>query len=198
MLRMSPRLTLLIVVVGPAVGFVIGRMSKAFRRYSARIQTSMGDVTKVTEESVHGQRIVKVFGGQEHEKQHFADINQRNFRFNVRLVAVQAAGDNLTAYVVVLGVAAVMYLLVRGSERAGLHRLRDGDGHGAHTAQAPDQRQRRRAARHRCGGGTVRDPRRAGRDGHRHGGDRAARAATSNTGTSRSRTRPTSRPRCAV
>jgi ATP-binding cassette, subfamily B, bacterial MsbA len=110
MLRMSPRLTLLIVVVGPAVGFVIGRMSKAFRRYSSRIQTSMGDVTKITEESVHGQRIVKVFGGQEHEKQHFADINQRNFRFNVRLVAVQAAGDNLTAYVVVLGVAAVMYL----------------------------------------------------------------------------------------
>jgi ATP-binding cassette, subfamily B, bacterial MsbA len=110
MLRMSPRLTLLILVVGPSVGFVIGRMSKAFRRYSSRIQTSMGDVTKITEESVHGQRIVKVFGGQEHEKQHFADINQRNFRFNVRLVAVQAAGDNLTAYVVVLGVAAVMYL----------------------------------------------------------------------------------------
>jgi subfamily B ATP-binding cassette protein MsbA len=85
-------------------------MSKAFRRYSTRIQTSMGDVTKITEESVHGQRIVKVFGGQEHEKQQFAEVNQRNFRFNVRLVAVQAAGDNLTAYVVVLGVAAVMYL----------------------------------------------------------------------------------------
>ena len=110
MLKMSPRLTLLILVVGPSVGFVIGRMSKAFRRYSSRIQTSMGDVTKITEESVHGQRIVKVFGGQEHEKQQFADVNQRNFRFNVRLVAVQAAGDNLTAYVVVLGVAAVMYL----------------------------------------------------------------------------------------
>jgi subfamily B ATP-binding cassette protein MsbA len=110
MLKMSPRLTLLILVVGPTVGFVIGRMSKAFRRYSTRIQTSMGDVTKVTEESLHGQRIVKVFGGQEHEKKHFADIIQRNFRFNVRLVAVQAAGDNLTAYTVVLGVAAVMYL----------------------------------------------------------------------------------------
>jgi subfamily B ATP-binding cassette protein MsbA len=85
-------------------------MSKAFRRYSTRIQTSMGDVTKVTEESLHGQRIVKVFGGQEHEQKHFAEIIQRNFRFNVRLVAVQAAGDNLTAYTVILGVAAVMYL----------------------------------------------------------------------------------------
>ena len=130
-------------------------MSKAFRRYSSRIQTSMGDVTKITEESVHGQRIVKVFGGQEHEKQHFADINQRNFRFNVRLVAVQAAGDNLTAYVVVLGVCGGDVPLVRGSERAGVHRLRDGDGHGAHAAQALDQRQRGRAARHRGGSGVF-------------------------------------------
>jgi len=110
MLKMSPRLTLLILVIGPSVAFVIGRMSKAFRRYSTRIQTSMGDVTKITEESVHGQRIVKVFGGQEHEQAQFADINQRNFRFNVRLVAVQAAGDNLTAYTVLLGIAAVTYL----------------------------------------------------------------------------------------
>jgi ATP-binding cassette, subfamily B, bacterial MsbA len=110
MVKMSPRLTLLILIIGPAIGFVISRMSKAFRRYSTRIQTSMGDVTKVTEESLHGQRIVKVFGGQEHEKKHFAEIIQRNFRFNVRLVAVQAAGDNLTAYTVILGVAAVMYL----------------------------------------------------------------------------------------
>jgi len=110
MVKMSPRLTLLILIIGPAIGFVIGRMSKAFRRYSSRIQASMGDVTKITEESLHGQRIVKVFGGQEHEQKHFADVNQRNFRFNVRLVAVQAAGDNVTAYTVLLGVAAVMWL----------------------------------------------------------------------------------------
>ena len=110
MVKMSPRLTLLILVIGPSVAFVISRMSNAFRRYSSRIQASMGDVTKITEESLHGQRIVKVFGGQEHEKTQFSDINQRNFRFNVRLVAVQAAGDNLTTYTVLLGVAAVMWL----------------------------------------------------------------------------------------
>jgi subfamily B ATP-binding cassette protein MsbA len=110
MLKWSPRLTLLIGIVGPCVAFVISRMSRAFRRYSSRIQTSMGDVTKITEQSLHGQRIVKVFEGQEHERSQFADINQRNFRFNVRLVAVQAAGDNLTAYTVVIGVAAVIYL----------------------------------------------------------------------------------------
>jgi subfamily B ATP-binding cassette protein MsbA len=110
MVKMSPRLTLLIGIIGPAIAFVISRMSRAFRRYSTRIQNSMGDVTKITEQSLHGQRIVKVFEGQEHDQNQFADVVQKNFRFNVRLVAVQAAGDALTAYTVIIGVAAVMYL----------------------------------------------------------------------------------------
>ena len=110
MIKMSPKLTLLIGIIGPTIAFVISRMSKAFRRYSGRIQASMGDVTKITEQSLHGQRIVKVFEGQEHEQGTFAEINQKNFRFNIRLVAVQAAGDALTAYTVIIGVAAVMYL----------------------------------------------------------------------------------------
>jgi subfamily B ATP-binding cassette protein MsbA len=69
----------------------------------------MGDVTRLTEQSLHGHRVVKIFEGQEHERKQFQDVNVRNFRFNVRLVAVQALGDSLTQYAVALGVAAVMY-----------------------------------------------------------------------------------------
>jgi subfamily B ATP-binding cassette protein MsbA len=108
-LYLSVRLTLLIAVVGPVIAFLVSRMSRAFRRYSTRIQHSMGDVTKITEQSLHGHRVVKIFEGQEHERRQFDEVNTRNFRFNVRLVAVQAAGDSLTQYAVALGVAAVMY-----------------------------------------------------------------------------------------
>ena len=41
----SPALTILIVVVGPLVALLVATMSRAFRRYSTRIQSSMGDVT---------------------------------------------------------------------------------------------------------------------------------------------------------
>jgi subfamily B ATP-binding cassette protein MsbA len=110
MIWYSPRLTLTVAVIGPAVVLVVAAMSRAFRRYSARIQASMGDVTRLTEQSLHGHRVVKVFEGQEHERQQFQDVNTRNFRFNVRIVAVHAIGDALTQYAVALGVAAVMYL----------------------------------------------------------------------------------------
>ena len=109
MISMSPRLTLLIGVVAPIIVLVVGAMSRALRRYSARIQHSMGDVTKLTEQSLHGHRVIKVFEGQEHEQRQFKDVNTRNFRLHVRLVAVQALGDGLTQYAVALGVAAVMY-----------------------------------------------------------------------------------------
>jgi subfamily B ATP-binding cassette protein MsbA len=110
MIWYSPQLSLTVAVIGPVVVFVVGAMSSAFRRYSARIQASMGDVTRLTEQSLHGHRVVKVFEGQNHERQQFQDVNRRNFRFNVRIVAVHAIGDALTQYAVALGVAVVMYL----------------------------------------------------------------------------------------
>jgi subfamily B ATP-binding cassette protein MsbA len=109
LISMSPRLTLLVVVVGPVIALVVGAMSRALRRYSSRIQHSMGDVTKLTEQSLHGHRVVKVFDGQEQERQQFKEVNARNFRLHTRLVAVQALGDGLTQYAVAIGVAAVMY-----------------------------------------------------------------------------------------
>ncbi|HEX7081926.1 MAG TPA: lipid A export permease/ATP-binding protein MsbA [Gammaproteobacteria bacterium] len=114
MLYLSPQLTLLVAVVGPTIGVMVRYMSRAFRRYSARIQSSMGDVTRVAEQSLHGHRIVKVFQGEAYEREQFDAINRRNFRLNVRLAATRAAGDALTQYVVALGVAAV--ILVAFSE----------------------------------------------------------------------------------
>ncbi len=109
MIYSSPALTILIVVVGPIVALLVAVMSRAFRRYSTRIQNSMGDVTRVTEQSLQGQRVVKIFGGQEHELTRFDEINSRNFRLNLRLMATRAAGDSLTQAAVVAGVAAVIF-----------------------------------------------------------------------------------------
>jgi subfamily B ATP-binding cassette protein MsbA len=112
MIYWSPQLTLIIAVVGPLVGLLVAYMSKAFRRYSSRIQNSMGDVTRLTEQSLQGHRIVKIFEGQAHEQAQFDAVNARNFRLNLRLAAVRSLGDSLTQYVVALGVAAIIFLVL--------------------------------------------------------------------------------------
>src|SRR5690606_35595503 len=110
MIWLSPPLTLLVAVVGPTIGALVGYMSKAFRRHSSRIQSSMGDVTRVAEQSLQGHRIIKVFQGQDYEREQFESINGRNFRLNILLTATRAAGDSLTQYVVALGAAAVFFV----------------------------------------------------------------------------------------
>jgi subfamily B ATP-binding cassette protein MsbA len=110
MIFRNPALTVLVVIVGPIIGLLIRAMGRAFRRYSARIQDSMGDATRVAEQSLHGQRIVKIFAGEEQERAQFGEINDRNFRLNVRVVAARAAGESLTQFVVAVGVAAVIFV----------------------------------------------------------------------------------------
>jgi subfamily B ATP-binding cassette protein MsbA len=114
MLYYSVELTLILAVVGPAVALLLGAMSRAFRRYSIKIQNSMGDVTRIMGQALQGQQIVKIFSGQEYETARFETINGRNFRLHLRLVAARAFGDAVTQYVVVLGVAVIVFLIFSG------------------------------------------------------------------------------------
>jgi subfamily B ATP-binding cassette protein MsbA len=112
MLFVSPRLTLILAVVGPLVALLLGAMSRAFRRYSTRIQSSMGDVTRVAGQALRAHRVIKAFSGQEFETARFEAINQRNFRLHLRLVATRTFGDALTQFIVVLGISVVIFLVL--------------------------------------------------------------------------------------
>jgi len=70
----------------------------------------MGDATRVTEEALTGQLIVKVFDGQEYECGQFDVINRRNYKSNLKLVATRAAGDALTQYTLAIGLAAIVWV----------------------------------------------------------------------------------------
>ncbi len=110
MIYYSPTLTILVFITAPVIAFLVSVMSKAFRRYSARIQASMGDATRVTEEALSGQQIVKIFEGQDYERRQFEAINCRNYKVNLKLVATRAAGDALTQYTLAIGVAAIIWV----------------------------------------------------------------------------------------
>ncbi len=114
MIYFNLRLTLLIAVVGPVIALLVGVMSRAFRRHSARIQVSMGDVTRQTEQTLRGNRIVKIFAGETQEQAQFVKINAKNFRLHLRVAAVRAFGDSLIQYIVALGVAVIVFFVFSG------------------------------------------------------------------------------------
>lgn len=110
MFIISPILTLLVIIAGPLIALLVRYLSKIFRRYSTRIQNSMGDVTSVAEEAIGGHRVIKVFNGQEHEREQFEKVNEKNRRLHMRLVAAQAGSTPVIQLIAAFGVAAVVYV----------------------------------------------------------------------------------------
>ncbi|HET7921599.1 MAG TPA: lipid A export permease/ATP-binding protein MsbA [Gammaproteobacteria bacterium] len=110
MFYLNWKLSLFILVVGPLIGLLVRYVSALFRRYSTRIQDSMGDVTRVAEEVVTGHRIVKLFGGEQQELRHFETVNERNRYLNMKLVLVNAGSSPIIQLIAGAGIALVIYV----------------------------------------------------------------------------------------
>ena len=123
MVYLSPMLSAVIFAAAPVIALIVKILSTLFRRYSERIQDSMGDVTHSIKETLQNHRIIKIFNGQEDEGTRFAGINELNRRHHMKLLRTKAIGDALTIFVASLGVAGVVYIAtldeVKGSMTVG-------------------------------------------------------------------------------
>jgi subfamily B ATP-binding cassette protein MsbA len=117
------RLSLVFMVVGPLLGFAVRKLTKRFRKISARIQESMGQVSHAAQEVIEAQRIVKVFNGREYETAKFHVENERNQKRQMKLIATDAFADSVIQFIYIGGFAAILYVVsleeVRQSVTAG-------------------------------------------------------------------------------
>jgi subfamily B ATP-binding cassette protein MsbA len=120
MLYQSPTLTLFVAILIPVVAVLVRLLGVAFRRYSSRIQDSIGEVTQVTEETLRGNWVVKAFNGYGYEKKRLDDVDERNRRQNMKLILVRSAGVAVTQIIFGVGVAAVIYAASRESIQGNL------------------------------------------------------------------------------
>ena len=123
MVYLSPMLSAVIFTAAPVIAIIVKILSNLFRRYSERIQDSMGDVTHAIKDTLQNHRIIKIFNGQEDEGDKFGEINEINRQHNMKLLRTKAIGDALTIFVASLGVAGVVYVAtlneVKGSMSVG-------------------------------------------------------------------------------
>ena len=110
MLVQSPKLTIFVAILFPVIAVLVRILGIIFRRYSGRIQDSVGEVTQVTEEIVSGNRVVKMFGGYDYEKDRLEEVDERNKRQNLKLIRVRALGVTVTQTIFGFGVAGVIYM----------------------------------------------------------------------------------------
>ena len=109
MIYQSPRLFVSVVLIFPVITILINFLGKVFRRYSERIQDSVGEVTQVTQEVLSGQRIVKIFDGYDFEMNRINEVDEKNRLQNIKLIRSRSLGVAITQVVFGIGVAAVIY-----------------------------------------------------------------------------------------
>ncbi|MGB5103911.1 MAG: lipid A export permease/ATP-binding protein MsbA [Steroidobacteraceae bacterium] len=110
LLYLNPKLTLISLIVGPLIAVLIRRINALFRRYSRRIQASMGDVTRVAKEAIEAPRVVRVFNAQKYEAAMFEEVIEHNRRSHMKLMFTKGLSNPIVQAIAASGLAAVLYL----------------------------------------------------------------------------------------
>jgi len=109
MLYLNWELTAVFFIVAPAIGLVVHVVGKHFRRYSKRIQDSMGSVTEVTAESLSGLDDVRIYGATEQISERFESVSQFNKQQSLKLAFVQAVSTPIIQTLLALALGALFW-----------------------------------------------------------------------------------------
>jgi len=109
----SVRLTAVALLAAPVIALLVQVVNRAIRRYAGRIQTSMGDVTRVAKEALDGHRLIKVFNAQRWEARAFEEVIEANRYQNMKLLRARAASNPTVQMIASLALAGVLYLSIK-------------------------------------------------------------------------------------
>lgn len=77
MIKLSPELSLFLLVFLPVAGLIIGRIGRSLKKVSARVQEKLGDILSTVEETLGGIRVVKGFNAEQQQISRFKTENEK-------------------------------------------------------------------------------------------------------------------------
>jgi subfamily B ATP-binding cassette protein MsbA len=110
LLLLDWKLTLIFVAITPLISGVVVFASRYFRRYSKRIQASMGDVTQVLSETLKGLKVIRSFGARQQISDRFTAASDRNTRQNLKLALTAAISAPIVHMLVSAAIAFLIWL----------------------------------------------------------------------------------------
>lgn len=91
MFNQNARITLMLLIAVPILGFYINRINRRMRSHSGKIQTSMGDITHIASEVIGGIKVIRTFGGALYEKKRFLRASIANWSQELKMTATSAS-----------------------------------------------------------------------------------------------------------
>jgi subfamily B ATP-binding cassette protein MsbA len=110
MVYLNWKLSLFVLVLAPPLSFLIQKVSRSFRRYSGRIQSSVGDITRSVKEALDGHRVIKVFNAQDAEANDFEQVNEQNRKNNMKLISARAVSNPTVQFIASIGLGGILWV----------------------------------------------------------------------------------------
>jgi subfamily B ATP-binding cassette protein MsbA len=107
------RLATFCIAVAPVIAWLMRIANLAFRRYSERIQNSMGDITRVAKEAIDAHRLIKIFTAEHHQSERFESVNEHNRASNMKLVRAKAISNPVVGVIAAIALASVLFVAIR-------------------------------------------------------------------------------------
>ncbi len=112
MFYQSWQLTLIFIAALPLIAALISYASKLFRKYSHRIQSSIGDVTHILSETIKGIRVIRSFGAEKQALDNFTEASARNRQQSLKLESVSNISTPVIQVVVTISLAIMVWLVL--------------------------------------------------------------------------------------
>ncbi|HVZ47375.1 MAG TPA: ABC transporter ATP-binding protein [Gemmatimonadaceae bacterium] len=96
LIRMSPRLALVSLVVAPIITAVLQPILRRLRRGHRTLRNDYGEITSVLQEVVSGVRLVKSFGGEPYEDRRFTTASGAYTRGMIRITRLSLLSGPIT------------------------------------------------------------------------------------------------------
>ena len=110
---MNWRLAVFCIIAAPLIGWLMRIANRSFRRYSERIQNSMGDITRVAKEAIDAHRLIKIFNAEDHQTERFEQVNEHNRASNMKLIRAKAVSNPVVQCIASIALASVLYVAIR-------------------------------------------------------------------------------------
>ena len=109
MLYLDWRLTLVFAIVTPFMALYLAKMTPKQRANAQKVQQGVGEMTKVAEEAISGQRIVKIFGAQDYENERFSKVVTKNRQLELRTTRIAGLSSLVVEMMAAFALALVVY-----------------------------------------------------------------------------------------
>jgi ATP-binding cassette, subfamily B, bacterial MsbA len=110
---MNWRLALFCIAAAPIIAWLMQIANRSFRRYSERIQNSMGDITRVAKEAIDAHRLIKIFNAEDHQTERFEQVNELNRASNMKLARAKSISNPVVQCIASIALASVLYVAIR-------------------------------------------------------------------------------------